>query len=265
MLKAWKKPFLPLITRLGKSREARLFSEAPILIGGCGRSGTTLLLSMLSAHKDLFAIPKELGLFNGVERGPEGRLQSARIDRLYFSLLRYSIPASAKRWCEKSPSNVTQIQAIDEHFKGRFKLIHIVRDGRDVVLSIHPTDKTKYWVEPSRWVHDVQKGLDFIDHPNVHTIKYEDLLLDYSTVMEGITQFLSLDFSHELQQWHEHATVRRNRAYFSEVGKIQTKSIGKWKQTKDQERVEQLYAEPGALELLQRLGYEVPDDHSIKE
>ncbi len=281
MLKAWKKPFLPLITRLGKSREARLFSEAPILIGGCGRSGTTLLLSMLSAHKDLFAIPKELGLFNGVERGPEGRLQSARIDRLYFSLLRYSIPASAKRWCEKSPSNVTQIQAIDEHFKGRFKLIHIVRDGRDVVLSIHPTDKTKYWVEPSRWVHDVQKGLDFIDHPNVHTIKYEDLLLNYTTVMEGITQYLNSVCSigaycgevfflpaippEELQQWLEHATVRRNRAYFSEVGKIQTKSIGKWKCTKDQQRVEQLYAEPGALELLQRLGYEVPDDHSIKE
>lgn len=265
MLKAWKKPFLPIITHLGKSREARLFSEDPILIGGCGRSGTTLLLSMLSAHKDLFAIPKELGLFNGVEQGPDGRLRSARIDRLYFSLFRYAIPASAKRWCEKSPSNVTQIQAIDEHFKGRFKLIHIIRDGRDVVLSIHPTDRTRYWVEPSRWVHDVQKGLDFKEHPNVHTIKYEDLLMNYPKVMEGIAHFLSLDFSQELKQWHKHAKVRRNRAYFSEVGKIQTKSIGKWKRTKDQQRVKQLYDEPGALELLERLGYEVPLVHKKKQ
>lgn len=258
MLKAWKKPFLPFIKRLGQAKERKHFTDSPVLVGGCGRSGTTLLLSMLSAHKELFALPRELGLFNKVIEDETGGLHSGRIDRLYFNLLRYRIPASAKRWCEKSPSNVTQIQAIDEHFAGQFKLIHIVRDGRDVVLSIHPTDKSKYWVEPARWVNDVQKGLHFIEHPNVHTIRYEDLLTDYPSVMKGIARFLEIDFSHELQNWHEHATVRRNRAYFTEVNKIQTKSIGKWKRTDDQQRVEAFLAEPGAVQLLQRFSYEVP-------
>ena len=36
---------------------------SPLIIGGCGRSGTTLLLSVLSAHPKVLAIPHETEAF----------------------------------------------------------------------------------------------------------------------------------------------------------------------------------------------------------
>lgn len=255
MLKAWKKPFLPLLTKMGKSKEARHFTEEPVLIGGCGRSGTTLLLSVLSAHPRVFAIPKELGLFNVVARDEYGNPYPTRIDRLYFNLLKHRIPKSARRWCEKSPSNVNNIAAIDSIFEGNFKLIHIIRDGRDVVLSVHPTDPNRYWVEPSRWVKDVKNGLQFREHPNVHTIFYEDLIRDYQSTARGICDFLNLPFGEEMKNWHQHAAVRQNRAYFNPVEDLKANSIGKWKNDKNRDRVREFLEYPAAAELLQELGY----------
>ena len=66
-----------------------------------------------------------------------------------------------------------------EEFRERVKIIHIVRDGRDVVLSRHPVDTARHWISPSRWVEDVSAGLSFEGHPQVLTIRYEDLVKEY--------------------------------------------------------------------------------------
>ncbi|PSR05601.1 MAG: hypothetical protein BRD50_00415 [Bacteroidetes bacterium SW_11_45_7] len=162
MLKAYKKPFLPLIVKWGSKVEANQFCDPPVFIGGCGRSGTTLLLSILSAHKDIFACPKELGAFNKIEADENGYRTPKRIDRLYTSLIINQIPRQARRLCEKSPSNVKHIDDIANYYRGNFRFIHIIRDGRDVVLSKHPTAKDRYWVGPQRWVNDVRSGLPIV-------------------------------------------------------------------------------------------------------
>lgn len=257
MSQALKKPFLPLIRGLGKSIAKRRFENDPIFIGGCGRSGTTLLLSMLSAHKEIFACPRELGLFNRTHRDARGRLVVDRIDRLYRTFLFRSIPLSANRWCEKSPSNIHHIEEIEEYYGGRFKFVHLVRDGRDVVLSVHPTSPDTYWVEPQRWVRDVKAGLAYADHPKVKTIRYEDLIADYEATIRELCTFLELPVSEEILNWHDHTQVRRNSALFTSVKKTHDKSIAKWKRTKDTARVERFLSEPGAVELLAEMGYEV--------
>lgn len=257
MLRSWKKPFFPMIKRCGRFKEQKRFTEPPILIGGCGRSGTTLLLSILSAHREIFAFPKELGLFNEVDQDEEGRWHPKREDRLYFNLLKNTVDDTANRWMEKSPSNVTRIREIDDHFHGRFKMIHIIRDGRDVVLSVHPTDPSRYWVEPARWVKDVNLGLEMADHPQVHTLRYEDLITKFTDTLAKLTEFLEIPFSEELKDWHTHATVRSNSAYFSEVQNIHSKSIEKWKRTEDQERIRDFMEYPGSVDLLKRCGYPV--------
>ncbi|SRR6056297_424852 len=255
MLRSWKKPFFPLVKQCGRFKEKRNFTDPPILIGGCGRSGTTLLLSILSAHPEIFAFPRELGLFNSVYQDESGRWHPGREDRLYFHLLKNKVKEGATRWLEKSPSNVTRIMEINDHFQGRFKMIHIVRDGRDVVLSRHPTDPSHYWVEPKRWVHDVSAGLAFEDHPQVHTLRYEDLIIDFENTMAQLLQFLDAPFSEEVKNWHDHATVRNNAAYFKPVQDIHSKSIEKWKRTTDEARVNAFLEYPGAVELLKRFGY----------
>lgn len=235
----------------------RRFHDEPILIGGCGRSGTTLMLSMLSAHKEVFACPRELGLFNHTHRDEKGRLIVDRIDRLYRSFIFNPISSTAKRWCEKSPSNIHHIDEIDEYFGGKFKFIQMVRDGRDVVLSVHPTAPDRYWVEPHRWVSDVRQGFAYRNHPRVKTVRYEDLITDYETTIRDLCHFLELPVSPEIMQWHDNAEVRRNSAYFSKVEKSHSESIRKWKRTTDTDRVAAFLAEPQAKEWMIKMGYRV--------
>ncbi len=254
MMKFYKKPFLPLIEFLGRLKAEKRFTEPPILIGGCGRSGTTILLSIVSAHPQVFACPKELGLFNKIKYDAEGNPGPHRIDRLYRAVLTSKVKKTASRFVEKSPSNVKQIEVIDQYFK-EYKFIHIIRDGRDVVLSIHPTDKSKYWVDPERWVHDVSAGLEHLHNPHVLTIFYEDLMQNYQETMRQICQHCNLPLTPEIENWFEHTTVKKNKAYHGGVNKINTRSIGKWQAPEHQERVQELLDYPGAQELLEKLGY----------
>ncbi len=249
-----KTPFRFFINQLGRP-VANKFSDPPILIGGCGRSGTTLLLSVLSAHDKLFCHPKELGIFNAAEIKEEGTLSIPKIHRFHQSFLFNKIPDTATRWCEKSPSNIKHISKIEVFTNNNFKFIQIIRDGRDVILSKHPTDPNRYWVDPDRWINDVSVGLAYENDSRVHTIRYEDLITDYDKVMLGICDFLEIEFTDELQNWHEHARVIQNRAYFGKVEKINPKSISKWQDPKYADRVKELMDRPEAVELLRHYNY----------
>ena len=253
MDKFYKGPFRKLINRLGQKYDD-YFPDEPVFIGGCGRSGTTLLLSVLSAHRDLFCHPKELGIFNRTVETPDG-IELVRKHRLYLSFLINRIPKTAKRWVEKSPSNIRHLHKIHMYTGGKFKFIQIIRDGRDVILSRHPTAPDRYWVEPQRWINDVTTGLKEQNDPNVYTIKYEDLLANYEETISGVCQHLAIPTTEEILNWHEHARVTENRAFFSKVQPLNTSSIGKWKKPSNAERVREMTARPEAVELLQQLGY----------
>lgn len=249
-----KKIFLPLLIYFGKRIEKRKFSDAPIYIGGCGRSGTTLLLSILSAHPDIFACPKELFLFENSKIAAK-HIYTPKFYRLYRTFIRHKIKRTSRRYCEKSPSNILYIDLIDKLHNGNFKFIHLIRDGRDVILSKHPRGKSEFWVEPTRWINDVSIGLSYKNHPNVLTIRYEELVSNYSTVMESTCKFLNIEFIEELKNWHENTTVRKNNALFSKIEKINANSVGKWKRPEYQERVKELTSIPEGLSLLNQLGY----------
>lgn len=249
-----KAPFRFIINRLGEPL-VKKFTDSPILIGGCGRSGTTLLLSVLSAHHELFCHPKELGIFNAAEVKADGTLFVPKIHRFHQSFLFNKIPKTATRWVEKSPSNIKHIGKIEVFTNNDFKFIQIIRDGRDVILSRHPTDPERYWVDPDRWINDVTVGLQYADDPRVHTIRYEDLITGFDETMSGICEFLAIDFTSELKNWHEHARVTQNRAYFGKVKAINPKSIAKWADPKYKDRVSELTDRPEAMKLLEHYGY----------
>ena len=151
-LNLFKKISNPIINYLGKKKMKGRFQDMPIIIGGCGRSGTTLLLSIISAHPNIFAFPKEIGVFS------EWHNSNPRIDRLYRYVLVNSLPNEKNRWCEKTPGNVRHFDKILSYFNNKVKLIHIIRDGRDVMLSKHPKKPDSYWIFPVIWINDVKEG-----------------------------------------------------------------------------------------------------------
>ncbi|MCF8332320.1 MAG: sulfotransferase [Bacteroidales bacterium] len=261
MLNKGKKLIIPVINKLGKIREQKNFTKSPIIIGGCGRSGTTMLLSMLSAHPSVFAFPDELSIFNHWIKSDDGKLTPFRSDRMYRHLITHPIPSGKKRWCEKTPYNIRHIDEIIDYFNGNVKIIHIIRDGRDVCLSKHPDKPGEYWVEPERWVNDVRNGLSYKEHSNVYTVFYENLIYHYHKYMKDLLAFLGESFSDEMVNWTENTTVKKNNAWFGSVESLHSQSIGKWKKPENKSRVDYLMSVHGFKELLQELNYDIPGQY----
>src|SRR6056297_4213785 len=153
-----KKLVKPLIITLGKKIESERFTEKPIIIGACPRSGTTLLLSILDAHPNIYSIQNQTYAFTSWKKeNLPGRFLPVRLDRLYREFLFHRIKGDPVRWCEKTPKNIQFLDKIIEYFSDTVKIIHLVRDGRDVVTSRHPKHTpNEYWVSVERWVKDVE-------------------------------------------------------------------------------------------------------------
>jgi hypothetical protein len=259
VLNGYKKLIIPAVNSLGRRKERRRFPGAPVVIGGAGRSGTTLLLSILDAHPRLYCFPEQIGMFREWDRveGPDGapREVPRRIDRLYRWLLTHRIPRQAVRWCEKTPHNVRYFRQILEYYHEQVRLIHLIRDGRDVVTSRHPYKPDRYWVPVSRWVNDVSAGLAFHDHPCVLTIRYEDLITEYGTTIEAVCAHIGEECTESVRDWFAHTGIRSSRHWFEPVQQLHTKAIGRWKQPEHAARVAELMQDERAALLLEELGY----------
>ena len=118
-------------------------AEAPIIVGGCDRSGTTLLRATLDSHPDIAAGPEswvfvykikpdwlasEFGFEPSFVRSlmKETGSLAEFIDRFMDA---YRKRENRPVWCEKSPRNILRLDWIWERFP-KARVIHIVRDGR---------------------------------------------------------------------------------------------------------------------------------------
>jgi len=137
-----------------------------ILIGGCGRSGTTVLNGLLSCHPQVQTVDIETSAFCPTAYTADVDLDAAfQLDRVYRRLVRIEIPASCTRWSEKTPKNVLFARRALDYLGPGARFIHIVRDGRDVVTSRHRRAPDRYWVSPERWIQDVEAGRSLEAHP----------------------------------------------------------------------------------------------------
>jgi len=236
--------------------------ERPIVIGGCGRSGTTLLVSILSCHPKIFAIEIETTALCPDGYGADGlynqnpNLEAPfELDKIHEYLLSHDIPETCTRWCEKTPRNVIYFERILRHFGKAVRLIHVVRDGRDVVTSVHPTDSSRFWVTPHRWVMDVGAGRKLEHHPRLLTLRYEDLVRSYEASMRRICKFIDEEFTPAFLDYPRSARVKESLAWFNPAQSMNDRSIGRWRKPEYQDSVAALLREPGAVELLEHFGY----------
>lgn len=229
----------------------KLSNGTPIIIGGCGRSGTTLLLSILAAHPEIHGINIETGIFSKNRFSKRSRFWT-----LYnlSAELYLDKKITAKCWMEKTPRNINNLEGIFNFFSNKVKVIHIVRDGRNVVTSKHPSIKDQYWVSFERWVNDVSNGLKFSDNPNVLLVKYEDLVNQFHETIKSILDFLDLELANEVYDYANHTTVKYNNAWDSKVKKLyNTKS--RLKSSQDMERINSFMTNDKVVELMKKLNY----------
>jgi len=231
--------------------------SSPIIIGGCGRSGTTLLLAILSAHDHIFGIPFETEVFIRRRILPfhyvNGIINKQRINHI---LHKYYIPSTVKRYCEKTPKNIRYFDLIMKEFSNKVKLIQIVRDGIDVVTSILPSTG-QYHISINRWIWDVSIGLKYRNSDSVMTIRYEDLITNYYEELKKIFDFIEEDLTKEVIDFQKYTTLKESNAWHQggKVKSIYKSSIGRWKSNQFKDRIADLMSRPEAVKLLKAYNY----------
>jgi len=251
----------------------------PIILGGCGSSGTTLLKTMFDAHKniacgqeiavfdrplfyqtrveDLYRMYKNqdfreinpgqifpmhtkfgsnFGLF--IPNQSKAYHNYATIDKIFqmsrdlrhFVNLFFSNWADAqgkKRWAEKTPNNIYCIDRIFE-FMPDAKFIHVIRDGRDVALSLVEARDFNTASAVFRWLSAVEAGIRHRGNPRYYEVKYEDLITDTENTLKKLMDFLDEEYDPGMMNYTEKG--KKNPLKYGTTP-IYTNKIGKWKRT----------------------------------
>ncbi len=277
-------------------------SKSPIFIVGVHRSGTTLLRFMLSSSPRLYIPPESDFIPRFFGSNPTGTLSEARIAHLLdvifgrYRLVKewqgerptvqqfvaampgrtpadfldtlygtYARQHGAARWGDKTPIYASYVDLIHEIFPTA-QFVHIVRDGRDVALSM--LDKwaheihidvyfsTRNWV---RRIRQAQASGARLGPDLYYELRYEDLVADPEAELRPLCDFLDEPFLPQMAEPHRlgrrqfdegdfHAALRRPPS---------TARIARWRDEMPapDQRLFQRIAGP----LLAELGYEVPD------
>jgi protein-tyrosine sulfotransferase len=232
-----------------------------VVVGGAPRSGTTLLRTLLGRHPMIasgpettvflrrVSSPEDIGKRLGWDPATirtwqrESRSQVEFIERFQHAILERSGKAL---WVEKTPKNAGRFGFVRRHFP-QAKLVHIVRDGRDVVCSLRRAPFAKLDHAPSesvaaaqrcavQWRAGVRGARRFRRDPRYYELRYEDLVRDTETTLRPLVEFLGLPWSdlvlvprgEPLEDRVDH-TVDDPGA-MSAAGAIFASSIGRWRQ-----------------------------------
>jgi hypothetical protein len=251
--------------RYGFTSMFRFFQlkDEPVIVCGAPRSGTTLLISILDSHDDIAAIPFETQLFIKKkdrrwfpwESWNDGFVKL----QLFLFFLTVNIEKKNKRWCEKTPYNVLYLDYIFELFNNKVKVIHIIRDGRDVISSTHA--HLGNFMTPQKWVKCVRAGLQFKNDHRVLTIRYEDIVMNYAKTTTQIAHFLNIENTFK-EDFYKSTGVSDNVSIINSYGNkglysakpISSASVGKKEKSLMAEHEINLFIP--AKELMIELGYD---------
>lgn len=287
---------------------------APFVVG-VPRSGTTLLRLMLDAHSEL-AIPPEthflpklirlcqeaeeegrdarraaLELVTEHRRWPDfglapeevssrlagaGPLIPAAAARAFYEA--YAAKHGKPRWGEKTPQYLKTMKRIGEALPEAF-FVHIIRDGRDVALSLLEVswgpntieDAAVHWTTQIRRARRKSRSLaHYIE------LRYEGLVADPEPIVRRVCEMVKLPFEPAMLEYHREAADRmeglardlelggdrpgipaaeraRQHALVSEAPR--TERVGRWREQMDP--IDVAAFERIAGPTLAELGYEV--------
>ncbi|WP_083918768.1 sulfotransferase family protein [Rudaea cellulosilytica] len=261
-------------------------NPAPIFIGGAGRSGTTLLRVILDAHPRIVCGPElkvtplicrlwadcQFGYFSALQQHHLTEEDLARSFRtLLMSLLeKDGMVAGKPRIAEKSPDNVFFFHHLHRLLPDS-PLIHVIRDGRDVVCSLRGMNwrnaKTGELIDCARdargaatyWVHAVQAGRAAPrQQPSLASryfeLRYEKLISAPEQTLRPLFEFLGEAWDSRVLRHHEQ---QRNLAGESSAGQvsrpINARALARWKT--DLSEADKDVVKEIAGPLLQELGY----------
>jgi tetratricopeptide (TPR) repeat protein len=147
---------------------------------------------------------------------------------LYLS--RYAQRQGKSIWAEKTPNNIyCAEQFLSTYPEGRF--IQVLRDGRDVCLSLNQRRNFSLQDAVTRWVSAVEAGLRIQDHKRFYTVRYEDLVYDPEATLTALLEWLGLSFEPDMLAFTDKKEASIH-GYAEEP--IHSESAFRWKREWDQ-------------------------------
>ena len=246
----------PYLNPCSTSPREIIESMDPIFIGGAGRSGTSLLQAMLNAHPQV-AIGPELKVTPAVAKlwlrlsRMESHLQQyfnlgqpqidEAIRNFILNLLEpYRKHASKHRVGEKTPDNIFIFPCLHRIFP-ESPLVHVIRDGRDVVRSL----LNQNWVtngKPAPVCHDpkaaakywrraIEAGNTAVQSPSLQkkylAVQYEELVTTPEKVMRDVLSHIGESWDSSVLDFYRNKKANYNPKVHRPIS---TSSIGKWKE-----------------------------------
>ena len=273
--------------------------KPPVFIVGCPRSGTSYLYHLLLSAGGFAEFRTQMNVFDVLEpiygdlgvpknkvRMMKEWLQSKAFDvsglqaeeikarvlsgcRGASDFLRIVMEEVARkqgvdRWIDSTPTNIPHLLRIKKDFPSA-RIIHIIRDGRDVALSL---DK-RGWSRPLPWDRDkgllaaglywewiVRKGRKFgpMLQPDYLEVRYEDLVIHPAETLEKLGVFLAHDLDYKRIQQVSIGSVKNPLTSFKEdLERGKFKPVGRWEDKLSPAQVALLESLVG--DYLEQLGY----------
>ncbi len=256
----------------GKER-ARNPADSPVFLVGFPRSGTTLLHQALAAHPDIevleeleFLAPARLRWLE--QEGAPG-LANLKPEEIRAARDEYLASFSSQRKhpqrriaVDKLPLNIAYLALIHRLFPAAH-IILALRDPRDACLScffqtFELTGAMPYFLDlmdTARYYDQLMRlatsSLDAISNPR-HTIRYEQLVDDFTGQMQPLISFLGLDWDERVMNYRQQLQQHIATPSYHQVAQpLYTRSIGRWKNYQQQMEPAQAFLTPWVA----RFGY----------
>jgi hypothetical protein len=252
------------------------------LVFGCARSGTSILGELIAAHPEVKYIFEAHQIWEIAGTGENGshrltaRQATAPVEEQIRQWFRQQA-GTTRLVVEKNPRNVLRVPFIRAIFP-EAKLIHVIRDGRDVACSMVPGCGGTEWqhLKPPSWQEFMRRAegpvrcamawreimeialADLADAPHL-PVRYEDMLRQPRKTADEVMNFLSLDMAPVVADFCDRIQNRTAASYQAQhqtqwSRNDHSERIGRWREnlSSDQQRlINKLLAG-----MLGRLGYE---------
>ncbi|MCW8923410.1 MAG: sulfotransferase [Gammaproteobacteria bacterium] len=236
---------------LSKLAKSSINTSKPIFILGMPRSGTSLTEQILSSHPEVDGAG-ELNDINDIMGSLSKTLQSPlpypqcvtslttdacnHIAQGYLNRLT-NLCGDNRFITDKMPHNFLNIGLISLLFP-QAKIIHCVRDPRDICLSIffqnfgwlHPYGTRLDWLGSyfQEYVRIMKHWEHSVDIP-VYTVRYDDMVNDQEATTRNLLAHCGLEWNDACLDFHKSERVVATASYDQVRQKIYTKSQARWK------------------------------------
>lgn len=277
-------------------------SRSPVFVVGSGRSGTTLLYHMLltsgdfpmyMAESKVLECPGHYGPLtkkrnrsrffqdfvssrqfarSGLDE-EEFLADAHSVCQDYVDFLRLFMDSMARaegkdRWVEKTPLHAYHIGRLARRFPTA-KFVHVVRDGRDVALSLRSLGWTPecfgdgrlqlvaaavQWEDVVTAAHEVGASLD----GRYLVVRFEDLLSDTKAELARLARFCETPLSLERVRNSDFGSLgRANTAFEERDDATSPRPVERWRRQMTEEEVAALATTVGPT--LREFGYDPTD------